>query len=164
MTERMRKALVAAGLALTLGAVNYTIWAREHLLSSGEVLLVELAPVDPRSLLQGDYMALDFAIARQVPRSDGNEPSMGKVVVKRAADGEAVFDRIYAGEALAADERLLDYRVRDGRVRIVTNAYFFEEGQGQRFEAARYGELRVDPSGKALLAGMRDADKKAIRP
>jgi len=30
-----------------------------------QVVYLELAPVDPRSLIQGDYMALRFALARE---------------------------------------------------------------------------------------------------
>jgi uncharacterized membrane-anchored protein len=164
MNERVRKAIILAGLVLVLAGVNYTIWSRENLLASGEMLLVELAPVDPRSLMQGDYMALNFRVATQVPRAEDSAPSAGKLVVKRDASGVAAFDRVYAGGALGLDERLLDYRVRDRRVRIVTNAWFFEEGQGGRYASARYGELRVLPSGEALLSGMRDADMKPIRP
>lgn len=164
MSERARKGLLAAGLVLLLGGVNYTIWSRERLLAEGEVLLVQLAPVDPRSLLQGDYMALNFAVAAQVPRGDDAAPSQGRVVVRRDARGVAAFARMDDGGALAEGERLLEYKVRDRRVRIVTNAYFFEEGHAERFQAARYGELRVLPSGQALLAGMRDADLKPIAP
>jgi uncharacterized membrane-anchored protein len=58
---------------------------------------------------------------------------------------------------LAEREPRLRYRVRDGRVRLVTNAWFFEEGQGERYAAARFGEFRVDDDGEALLARMRDA-------
>ena len=164
MNERLRRGLIIAGLLLVLGGVNWTIWSREQLLGSGEVLLVELAPVDPRSLMQGDYMALNFRIAQQVPRAEDDAPSQGQLVLKRGANGVAVFDRVYAGGALALDERLLDYKVRERRARIVTNGYFFEEGQGGLYARARYGELRVTPSGQALLTGLRDADLRPIRP
>jgi uncharacterized membrane-anchored protein len=164
MSERARKLILIVGLLLVLGGINYTLYGRERLLAEGEVLLVELAPVDPRSLMQGDYMALNFRVATEVPRGDDSAPSAGKVVVRRGENGVATFARIYDGGALAGDERLLEYRVRDRRVRIVTNAYFFEEGKGGRFEVARYGELRVLPSGQALLAGMRDAELKPIKP
>jgi uncharacterized membrane-anchored protein len=164
VSERVRKLILLAGLVLVLAGINYTIYARERLLAQGEVMLVELAPVDPRSLMQGDYMALNFRVATQVPRGEDRAPSAGKVVVRRGENGVATFARVHDGGALALDERLLEYRVRDGRVRIVTNAYFFEEGKGGRFEVARYGELRVLPSGQALLAGMRDAELKPIKP
>jgi uncharacterized membrane-anchored protein len=164
MSERLRKILLAAGLVVLLGGINYTIWARERLLASGESMLLELAPVDPRSLMQGDYMALNFRIATELGRDGNQHPSQGSVVVRLGPDGVATFVRVHNGEALAADERLLEYKVRDGRVRIVTNAYFFQEGRGQRFTAARYGELRVTPAGVGLLSGLRDADRKPIRP
>ena len=164
MSETWRRGLIAAGLALVVLGVNWTVWSREQLLGSGEVMLLELAPVDPRSLMQGDYMALNFRVAAQVPRGDDAAPSQGRVVMVRGDDGVAVFNRIHAGGALAANERLLDYRVRERRVRIVTNGYFFEEGQAARFEAAQYGELRVAPDGKALLVGMRDKNLQAIKP
>ena len=55
---------VAAGI-LVLLAVNWNIMQREHLLNDGKLVLLELAPVDPRSLMQGDYMALRFKITDQ---------------------------------------------------------------------------------------------------
>jgi uncharacterized membrane-anchored protein len=164
MNEILRRGLIAAGLALILVGVNWTIWSREQLLSSGEVVLLELAPVDPRSLMQGDYMALNFRVAAQVPRGEDATPSQGQLVIARGDDGVAAFVRVHDGEPLAANERLLDYRVRERRVRIVTNAYFFEERQAERFTAAQYGELRLARDGKALLVGMRDKDLQAIKP
>lgn len=164
MNMRLRKLLLIAGLLIVLGGVNYTIWAREQLLASGETILLELAPIDPRSLIQGDYMALNFRVATEVPRNQETQPSAGKVVVRMGPDGVGYFVRVHNGEALAADERLIEYKVRDGRVRIVTNAYFFQEGQAGRFTMARYGELRVTPAGTGLLTGLRDAERKPIRP
>ncbi|MBI3711463.1 MAG: GDYXXLXY domain-containing protein, partial [Burkholderiales bacterium] len=38
---------------LILCAVNYIIVQREQLLQDGRIVLLELAPVDPRSLMQG---------------------------------------------------------------------------------------------------------------
>jgi uncharacterized membrane-anchored protein len=38
-----------------------------------------------------------------------------------------------------------------------TNAFFFQEGDAERFSSARYGEFRVDrSSGEAVLVGLRD--------
>ncbi|MDE8355606.1 GDYXXLXY domain-containing protein, partial [Klebsiella pneumoniae] len=53
-----RGALIALGLVLALAVVNLAIVSCERLLAEGEVVLLELAPVDPRSLMQGDYMSL----------------------------------------------------------------------------------------------------------
>ena len=43
-------------------------------------------------------------------------------------------------------------------MRVAGDAFFFEEGQMERYEAARYGELRVDDHGDAVLVGLRDAE------
>jgi len=49
------------------------------------------------------------------------------------------------------------YRVRNGRVWIGTNAYFFEEGTAERHAGAKFGEFRLDrDSGEAVLVGLRD--------
>ena len=48
----MNRALLFAGLALILAAANWAIVSRERLKSSGQLVYLELAPVDPRSLLR----------------------------------------------------------------------------------------------------------------
>lgn len=152
-----------AGLAV-LAAVNFVIHQREQLLASGRVVLLELAPVDPRSLMQGDYMALRFAVAVAAFGNDRTEtPTADGHLVLRVDDrsvGE--FVRFDDGTALAADEIRMRYRVRAGRPKFGTNAFFFEEGSADRYAQARYGELRVDAAGEAILTGLRDADLRPL--
>jgi uncharacterized membrane-anchored protein len=158
----MRKAIVLAGLVIILAAVNWQIAGKERVLRDGAPMLLQLAPVDPRSLMQGDYMRLDYAIARGTgaPR---DWPRDGQLVVTIDADGVAQFVRRQEpGAALAPDERLLRYRRRDGRVRIGTDAFFFQEGDADRYSQARYGELRVDADGDGLLIGLRDAERRPL--
>ena len=62
----MRKGIaILAGVAI-LALANFSIYSRERLLTEGSVVLLHLAPVDPRSLMQGDYMALNFAVANSL--------------------------------------------------------------------------------------------------
>ncbi|GIU47089.1 GDYXXLXY domain-containing protein [Shewanella algidipiscicola] len=58
--------------------------------------------------------------------------------------------------ALADNELLLQVRVRHGQVKLATNAYFFEEGKGKHFAAAKYGEFRVNHNGELLLDALLD--------
>lgn len=60
---------VIGGLLLTLAVVNNGIYQREQILSTGATVVLELAPVDPRSLIQGDYMTLGFDVADEVQSS-----------------------------------------------------------------------------------------------
>ncbi|CFP56948.1 membrane protein [Bordetella pertussis] len=56
------------------------------------------------------------------------------------------------------NEIVLRYRLRASGVRLVTNAYFFPEGEQQRYQRARYGEMRVDDRGTGLLVRMLGED------
>ncbi|MGY8527184.1 GDYXXLXY domain-containing protein [Paracidovorax citrulli] len=169
------KAWVAAALLLTFGVAGYGIVSKERLLAAGEPMLLRLAPVDPRSLMQGDYMALRFAIADPILaalREDGKDGAkagaLGRTAVVRVEEsGEVAFVRLHRGEPLAERERLLRFQVvnggwQGGRVQISTDAWFFQEGQASRYEAARFGEFKVSGSGEALLVGMRDEQGRRL--
>lgn len=155
---RTRIALLAGVLVLL--ATHAVIVQKEALLANGRVLLLELAPVDPRSLVQGDYMALQFrlaedllAVERLLADAAGNGD--GRLVLRNDADGIARLVRRDDGRALQPGEFLLRYRVRHGVVKFATNAYFFQEGTAERHAAARVGEFRVDEGGDAILTGLR---------
>ena len=90
---------------------------------------------------------------------DNAEGGDGYVVVEQSDKGIALFKRLYsAGESLAKNELRLRYRIRNGAVKFATNAFFFEEGQGEVYQSARYGQFRVNDVGELLLAGMYDKD------
>jgi uncharacterized membrane-anchored protein len=157
MSSRLVRSLVAIGALLVLGAINFSIAGKERIKREGEIVYLSLAPVDPRSLMQGDYMALRFGLAQQIESALKDAPDAPGEGQTRLApvtlDDQriATLDRAAAGSGLA-----LRYRIRAGRVWLGTNAFFFEEGSAERFANARYGEFRVDPkSGEAVLVGLR---------
>jgi uncharacterized membrane-anchored protein len=182
-----RIVLLWVGLLLALGVANRGIFGHERTLSEGRVLLLELAPVDPRSLMQGDYMALQFAAADEVrkaldPGDDRHELRLGMrgsaftelcgddgcedgyAVFARDRDDVGRFLRIQRAPApLARDEIAVRFRERAGsRIRIASDAWFFPEGRGERYAEARYGELRVAEDGTALLTGLRDEARRPL--
>ena len=164
MTSIGLRGLMALGAVLVLGAVNVAIVGKERIKREGEVVYLPLAPVDPRSLMQGDYMALRFAVAEDIER--GHVPGEGL-----GREGEVAFAPVALDAkrvaTLAHDPAQaaikLRYRIRHGRVWLGTNAFFFEEGTGKRLEAAKYGEFRVDrESGEAVLVGLRSGTLAAL--
>lgn len=153
---------VAAGVAILVIA-NLSIHARERLMTEGRVAILELAPVDPRSLMQGDYMALRFKAADEAfGRAAKPRMKDGRVVIKLDSRGVGSFVRFDQGAQLADAEIVMRYRIRNGVPKFGTNAYFFQEGQAQRFAAARYGEFRVAADGEAILTLMRDKDLRVL--
>ncbi|HHQ4481217.1 TPA: GDYXXLXY domain-containing protein [Aeromonas veronii] len=153
-----RLALLLSGLAILAG-INATVWRYEHAMSSGEVVLLRLAPVDPRSLMQGDYMRLNYEIARELTSRDARTTqNKGSNTLVIRLDAHQVASLVADGkpDRLASDERLLQVHQSERQWQIGPDAYFFEEGTGEQYEAARYGEFRLQADGKTLLVGLRD--------
>ena len=163
----MSRIVVVITLVAMLVLVNVSIWSKERHLAQGDIIYLELAPVDPRSLMQGDYMTLRFAIADDLQQAHSRDPALSD---KRVFDGAFVaqlddnrvarFSRLASNDAksLADDEILITYRVRNKRVKFATNAYFFKEGTGQDFTSAEYGQFRVNDAGEPLLTALYGDD------
>lgn len=156
-----RKALILPGLVFALALPGYSIMQKERLLATGEVVLLELAPVDPRSLIQGDYMRLRYALTRDLETHHA-WPREGAIVVRVDSQRVATFVRRDDGSPRGAGELLLKYRKRN-QVLVGSDAFFFEEGSAPKYESARYGELRVAPNGATVLVGLRDSLARPIR-
>ena len=161
MNRRWTRIVVIATTLVVLAAVNGSILAKERIRSNGERIFLALAPVDPRSLMQGDYMALRFAVAEELgaERSgkDGVPRGAGRVSVNVDERGVATLSPEGKGTLR------LRYRLRGDQVWLGTNAYFFEEGSAARYEQARFGEFRVDrDTGEAVLVGLRGAGLEAL--
>ncbi|GGY89560.1 GDYXXLXY domain-containing protein [Shewanella fodinae] len=150
--------------------VNFSVWHKEQLWRNGEPIILALAPKDPRSLMQGDYMALDYVVARELRQAlqdDGNwQPNLqGWLLLTLQLQGPALYRGYRFSNAdtdMTGQQRLLPFKVRNNRVRIASNAWFFEEGQAAHFDAARYGEFRLANDGELLLVGLLDENLQPL--
>ena len=143
-------------------AVNGLIWQKQRLLRTGEVMLLQLAPRDPRSLMQGDYMTLRYTLTEEGVQAAAETAIKGALVVKLDEHRIARFVRVHKGENLAPDERLLRYRLREGELSVGAESFFFQEGRADLYARARYGEIRVSSKGESLLVGLRDENLKLL--
>lgn len=143
--------------------VNYSIYGKEQLIRNGQPILLELAPVDPRSLIQGDYMALRYKIGADL-ESREELPARGKLVIKVADNGVASFVRVADGTPLAPGERLINYYKHGWQIDLGATSFFFQEGKADDYANAKYGELRVDESGTTILVGLRDENLQPLGP
>lgn len=163
MGMKISKWLILANAILVLAVINYQIFYKEKQLKEGELVLLRLAPLDPRSLMQGDYMELRYEIVQNVNRD--SIPTRGYLVVKLDSQRVAQMLRIQSHtRPLAEGEQLIRYYYHDWRLYIGAESYFFQEGQAQRFEEARYGGLKVDKSGGSLLIGLYNKEQQFINP
>lgn len=171
----MHSKIALVFLVVILVGVNWSIAGKEKHLKEGKVVYLKLAPLDPRSLIQGDYMALRFDVANKVysalPKAEDHkrwrrdvDASDGYVVIGLDSKKIGSFKRLHKDEVLSKDEILMRYRVRSGKVKFATNAFFFQEGHAKYYQSAQYGEFRVDNKGELLLAAMHDKDLKKMGP
>lgn len=151
---------IAATALLVLVAANFAIWQKEALIAHGQPVFVELAPSDPRSLMQGDFMRLDFRIPPELldPAAGLLSRQRPRLVGRRDARGVVTLVRADRGEPIGADELRIELTPMHGDWVLVSDAWSFAEGEGERWAAAKYGEFRVAPNGQALLVGLRGAD------
>ena len=160
------------GLALVLVVMTRNIAKYENHLATGDTVLLALAPVDPRGFMQGDYMTLSYALERDVfaalNRDPGSYPTneQGYVIVALDNNKVAQFMRLAANQpkGLANNEMAIHYRIRNGAMQLATNAFFFQEGHGEAFEAAEYGLFRINDKGEPLLTNLVDDDFAVISP
>ncbi|MFT7722756.1 MAG: GDYXXLXY domain-containing protein [Roseateles sp.] len=153
---RWARAGAAASLAAVLAVVNVAIARKEALIAQGQPVFLRLAPADPRSLVQGDFMRLNFALPPGLPApAAGLRAARPQAVMALDAQRVAQFVRLHDGRPLAAGELRIELTPRDGRWTVVTDAWFFKEGEARRWSAARFGEFRVAPDGQTLLVGLR---------
>lgn len=163
MKKRYSKWLIVANLAAVLFFFNYSVRQKEIILKEGQLVLLELAPVDPRSLMQGDYMELRYRIAEDIDAAE--LPARGFLVVKLDSVGVAHRVRLQPErEPLAPGEYLIAYhRTGKWNFYIGAESFFFQEGKASVYEAARYGGLRLDQKGGSVLTGLYDQHRKEIK-
>jgi len=161
----MRRLIIVLGGVLILAAANFGIYQKEQLLAHGRTVLLELAPVDPRSLMQGDYMALQFRVAIDAFQSTNRDSLRdGRVVLTLDDRGVGTFTRFDTGTPLGPGEVAMRYRVRNQEPKFATNAFFFQEGHAEYYAGARFGEFRVSSGGDAVLTALRGPKFEPLGP
>ncbi len=161
--------IIILNLVVLLFYFNYSVMKKEELLRGGQLVLLELAPVDPRSLMQGDYMALRYKISENI--DDEKLPKRGYMVVRIDSLGVAERARFLCSTLppnsltlpLKEDEAFIKYSASDGwNVNIGAESFFFQEGHAEKYEKAKYGGLKIDKKGNSLLIGLYDENRQKI--
>ena len=157
--SKTKKIILAINLLLVLVFFVLSVLSKEATLANSRQILVQLAPVDPRSLMQGDYMALNYSITGRIWDNGGKY-----IVVKVDDDNVATFVRQQNDKTLNDGELLLRWTTnKRGRKSIGADNYFFQEGTGDKYAVAHYGLLRVDSDGNCILVGLCDREKQMIK-
>ena len=168
--QNMRTKIMLVFLGLILLVFNYSMYQNEKVIEQGEIILLGLAPVDPRSLMQGDYMILRYAIENTIFWKNINKENITdltdqSIVIRPDEKNVAKFVRTYKGEELAEDEKLLRvYKSPRSRALLIRpDTFLFQEGHAKYYEDAKYGVFTFDSSGNYLLTDLADENGKIIQ-
>jgi uncharacterized membrane-anchored protein len=143
----MKRNLLILVLALQSAWLLGTVFVQERALREGAVILLETRPVDPRDLLRGDYVILNYKISTIPPGKFSpaltNMPSYGQTVwVALAPRGEfheivrAGLERFEPGDGeviLRAESKSwsnVPGVAHEVRVEYGLERYFVREGTG----------------------------------
>jgi len=154
--------IILLNLVLLLIYFNYSVVKKEELLKDGQLILLELAPLDPRSLMQGDYMALRYKISENLDYETMSK--RGYCVVRIDTNGVAEKERFQDKQTpLSEGEYLIGYNAANSwNVYIGAESFFFQEGQAEKYEKAKYGGIKIDKNGNSLLIGLYDEQQRKI--
>lgn len=157
----MTMTFIAVGLCATFAATGISVYGAEQILRDGRVVYLELRPVDPRSLLQGDYMALAFN-TDHLPSPDDIRGAMLALADVDARSVATIQTLVPAGAQAEPNQIMLKLRPKSGRWFVGSDAFYFQEGTGADYEEAKFGRFRVGPDGRMLLTGLADANLKLL--
>ncbi len=158
----------AIGLWLTTAiwlVVTGGMWGyHEYQLRFGTEIELKTVPVDPRDLLRGDYVVLNYEVSL-VARPDG-VPSAAVArgrtsYVSLAQNDQGVWQAVGLSAKRPSDGLYLRGRVTWSTAKQVSleygiESFFVPEGEGRRYEEARnrnrlWAVVSVSPSGIAYL-------------
>ncbi|TCM69812.1 putative membrane-anchored protein [Acinetobacter calcoaceticus] len=181
MIKKYWPVLLAVLSMLLFGAI---ISKNEWQLNNSDRIFVRLQPVDPRSMIQGDYMRLNYELdwAEEKPLLDGQDQNSSD---QNTALEDAIYNhstvltyvaldtsrRVYQ---IALDQRLLDRSATIIALKLKnpsnlvwalypsSNSYLFAEGLAACYSRAEYAEFKVDAQGNSILRRLLDQQLKDL--
>ena len=191
MSNKMKKILIVVNIVLLFVITGFSAQKEESYKKLDSYFYLELRPVDPRSLLQGDYMTLNYDILDQTTEFiyqnksydyyyDSNEEDKKeeteqerekrelaeakKAYIAIRLDGNKVakFVKLTKEKTHEKDFLFVAYKSDGYNVDINANSYLFQEGTGDKYENARYAKV-VLVDNKLRLVDLRDKDFKEIK-
>ncbi|MEH7222668.1 GDYXXLXY domain-containing protein [Bacillus sp. JJ1566] len=150
--------LIGLILLLQIGFLGYQIGSNESLLKNGKEITLELAPVDPRSVMQGDYVILRYEIAEVNELKNVHSGNRVYILAKEDKDGiyqrEEILTSIDPKKYQLAEDEVLIAGKYNGYNEVILGieSYFVKEGTGLDLQRdAKFAKVKISKNGNALL-------------
>lgn len=161
--KKWRIGAFAAVIVLQSAFLLFTAWQKEQLLQNGEIVALELAPIDPRSMLQGDYVQLNYEIQTNYRDHYYETTSAlpdGKVDVLLEKSAETidyngntipVYTALNFAQAGTEGGLSMKGKARGGTLTLGIEHFFIPENSGAEWEEKTHAIVRVAENGDAIL-------------
>ncbi len=158
----MKKLLVVLNLILLIVVFGYSVIKEENNLKKN-TFYIKTSPVDPRSLIQGDYMVLNYNITDSA-RIEAVNIRKGYIRIKINDLKIAEFIRVDKEYVPPSNNEIsIQFQKNSSNIDIGVNSYLFQEGTGNKFQMAQYAEVIELKNGKLRLKSLLDKDFKIIK-
>lgn len=159
--NRTKKLILLINFILVITLINVMMYQSEQTIKNGKLVFFEIVPIDPRSIIQGDYMTLNYNISSQ---GDKKMPSSGVAYI--GINKEQIVVEINQDSTLL-DKSLrvlpIQYTKVGSRLRFGIESYLFQEGKAKSFEKAKYSGVRINATGNCILVGLYKSDLEEIK-
>ncbi len=125
--------------------------------NKGTEAFLPLRPVDPRSLLQGDYMELAYDIENENLTRYG-----GPAYLLVDENGVALSIRAADGTPKEREIPLKTHKSRDYAL-FAPDSFLFQEGTAETWGKAKYAIVRIH-DGALVMTGLADESRQKLQP
>ena len=183
MKKMIPLVLALLSIAVFLGLIFKNEW---HL-NNSQTMYVRLQPVDPRSIIQGDYMALNYQLYFAPQHLSPESTSQANINQE-----DQIFSGHYFDEVIKNKSSVLTHVELDSQRRVIhsyfelpknvrtarlilqnpnnryselypaSRSFLFAEGLEPCYRNAKFAELKLKENGKALLVNLVDSHLKPL--
>ncbi len=176
MKKMIPLVLALLSIAVFLGLIFKNEWHINH----SQSIYVRLQPVDPRSIIQGDYMALNYQLYFAPQHSNPESNNQANINQQ-----DQIFSGHYFDEVINNKSSVLTYVELDAHRRVIhsyfespknvrtarlilqnpnnrynqlypaSRSFLFAEGLADCYQQAEYAEFKVDEQGNAILTALK---------
>ena len=173
--------LALLSIAVFLGLIFKNEWHLKH----SQSIYVRLQPVDPRSILQGDYMRLNYQLYFAPQNSILENTDQQNTNQQNINQEDHIFSGHYFDQIIQNKSSIVTYVELDPQRRVIhtsfeplqnvqiqrlvlqnpnnrytmlypaSESFLFAEGLAECYQQAEYAEFKVDEQGNAILTALK---------
>ena len=159
--------------------INNYIKTNEEILKSEKFCILEIESKNIWNFLKQDYIELNYKLLDNIYFNKNSNKNFNKnsnknsnnikfinkhsiVLTKTNNKGLARFKKIYQGETLKKNEIILNIKIKNNKIYIGNNKFYYLEGESYKYSFAKFAYLNINKNGDAILIKLLDKNFNKI--